>query len=451
MRFLQFWKGKENPAVSSLTNALPAADTRTDAALLDAVAGAIALQRLASPLDALGTRVNATTEDGLRQVAVIGKYTAAVADRADTMNSHALRQAEMAQAAIGHMARLESRLGEVEQRAKELSAAMAELLGFVATVETRIKGIGSIAHAIRDIAASTNMLALNATIEAAHAGAAGKGFGVIANEIRTLSHQTVGATTRVDDQNDEIGRNVAAMIEAVRRVEDFVGRMQTSMDACLEDARVARPCVEEGGTLAANLRGESQNIVRDVTAVQDSLAALQDGSAAQAREAETLAVHARQVSETSESQLAAVGRLRFAAHERARCAVEALVRDAGISAMERRRVEAALRQAMGQGLFDLLYVTDAKGRQIVDNIGQVATIYGDTGLGKDWSQRPWFRHPAQQRKTYVSDFYRSAATDAYCLTVSAPILDASGTLLGVLGADVDLGRLVELARKHQTD
>ncbi|MBE1427069.1 methyl-accepting chemotaxis protein [Desulfomicrobium macestii] len=451
MQFLQFWISKRNKDVSSPASTPPGADTRTDAALLDAVAGAIALQRLASPLDALGSRVNATTEDGLRQVAVIGKHTAAVADRADAMNGHATRQAEMAQAAIEHMARLESRLGEVEMRAKELSGAMAELLGFVATVETRIKGIGSVAHAIRDIAANTNMLALNATIEAAHAGAAGKGFGVIANEIRTLSHQTVDATTRVDDQNDEIGRNVASMVEAVRRVEDFVGRMQTSMDACLEDARVARPCVEEGGALAANLRGESQNIVRDVAAVQDSLAALQDGSASQAREAETLAIHARQVSETSESQLAAVGRLRFAAHERARCAVEVLVRDAGISAMERRPVETALRNAMSQGLFELLYVTDAKGRQIVDNVGQVSTIYGDTGLGKDWSQRPWFRHPAERRKTYVSDFYRSAATDAYCLTVSAPILDASGTLRGVLGADVDLGRLVEMARMHWTD
>jgi methyl-accepting chemotaxis protein len=114
-------------------------------------------------------------------------------------------------------------------------------------------------------------------------------------------------------------------------------------------------------------------------------------------------------------------------------------------------VKTALRNAMSQGLFELLYVTDAKGRQIVDNVGQVPTIYGDTGLGKDWSQRPWFRHPAEQRKTYVSDFYRSAATDAYCLTVSAPILDASGTLRGVLGADVDLGRLVEMARTHSTD
>ena len=93
MQFLQFWTNKKKSDDIALTSTPPAADTRTDAALLDAVAGAIALQRLASPLDALGTRVNATTEDGLRQVAAIGKYTAAVADRADTMNSHALRQA----------------------------------------------------------------------------------------------------------------------------------------------------------------------------------------------------------------------------------------------------------------------------------------------------------------------------------------------------------------------
>jgi methyl-accepting chemotaxis protein len=200
--------------------------------------------------------------------------------------------------------------------------------------------------------------------------------------------------------------------------------------------------------LAVDLRGESQNIVQDVAAVQESLVALHDGSASQAGEAETLAVHARQVSETSENQLAAVGRLRFAAHEQARGAVEILVRDSDVSSMERRRVETALRRALSQGLFELLYVTDAKGRQIVDNMGQITTAYGDTGLGKDWSQRPWFRHPAGQREAYVSDFYRSAATDAYCLTVSAPILDASGTLLGVLGADVDLGRLVDLARNH---
>jgi methyl-accepting chemotaxis protein len=439
MLFLQFWKHKQKPDADSPAARESASDTRTDAALLDAVAGAIALQRLSSPLDALGERLKATTEIGLRQVAVIEEHTAAVVNRADTVNGHALRQAEMAQAAVGHMARLEARLGEVELRMDELSAAMGELLGFVSTVEKRIEGIGSIAHAIRDIAANTNMLALNATIEAAHAGAAGKGFGVIANEIRTLSHQTVDATTRVDGQNDEIGRNVTAMVEAVRRVEGFVGRMQASMSAC----------VEEGGMLAADLRGESQSIVRDVAAVQESLVALHDGSASQAKEAETLAVHARQVSETSESQLTAVGKLRFAAHERARCAVETLVRDADISAMERRRVETALRRALGQGLFELLYVTDAKGRQIVDNVGQVKTTYSDTGLGKDWSQRPWFRHPAGQRKLYVSDFYRSAATDAYCLTVSAPILDASGALLGVLGADVDLGSLVELARNQQ--
>jgi methyl-accepting chemotaxis protein len=449
MLFLQFWKDRQKPGADSSAARESAADTRTDAALLDAVAGAIALQRLSSPLDALGERLKATTEVGLRQVALIEEHTAAVVNRADTVNGHALRQAEMAQAAVGHMARLEARLGEVELRMEELSAAMGELLGFVGTVETRIKGIGSIAHAIRDIAANTNMLALNATIEAAHAGAAGKGFGVIANEIRTLSHQTVDATTRVDSQNDEIGRNVDAMVEAVRRVEGFVGRMQASMSACLEDARVARPCVEEGGMLAADLRGESQSIVRDVAAVQESLVALHDGSASQAGEAEALAVHARQVNETSESQLAAVGRLRFAAHERARCAVETLVRDADVNAMERRRVETALRRALGQGLFELLYVTDAKGRQIVDNVGQVETTYGNTGLGKDWSQRPWFRHPAGQRETYVSDFYRSAATEAYCLTVSAPILDATGALLGVLGADVDLGRLVELARNQQ--
>jgi methyl-accepting chemotaxis protein len=449
MRFIQFWKDKRSSAHAVDMPAEPESGACTDTALLDAVAGAIALQRLAAPLDAMGTRLLATTEDGLRQVRVIGDHAAAVAGRADTVESHALRQAEVAEQAVGHMARLECRLAEVEQRVGDLSAAMAELLGFVGIVESRTQGIGSIAHAIRDIATSTNMLALNATIEAAHAGDAGKGFGVIANEIRTLSHQTMDATARVDGQKDEIERNVSAMVEAVRRVEALVGRMQESMAACLRDAHVARPCVEEGGMLASELRGQSQDIVQAVGAVQASLASLHDGSSSQTGEAESLAELARQVSGTSENQLAAVGRLRFAAHEQARRAVEELVRDAEVRSMERSRVEAALRRAMGQGLFELLYVTDAKGRQIVDNIGSVVTTYKDTGLGKDWSGRPWFLQPADKRETYISDFYRSAATDAYCLTVSAPLLDPAGHPIGVLGADLDLGRLVELARAGQ--
>ena len=69
MLFLQFWKDKQKPNTDSPAARESAADTRTDAALLDAVAGAIALQRLSSPLDALGERLKATTEIGLRQVA----------------------------------------------------------------------------------------------------------------------------------------------------------------------------------------------------------------------------------------------------------------------------------------------------------------------------------------------------------------------------------------------
>lgn len=450
MFFLQFWKDRTTDA-SLTTNMEADGETGTDTALLDAVAGAIALQRLAVPLNEMGLRLRSTTENGLMQVATIGENTAAVVDRAGTVEGHALRQAEVAQDATRLMVRLETRLVEVEQRMDELSMAMVNLLGFVGEVESRIKGVGSIAQAIRSIATSTNMLALNATIEAAHAGAAGKGFGVIANEIRTLSHQTMDATSKVENQKDEIETNVGAMVEAVRHVEALVGRMQESMDACLQDARVARPCVEEGGMLASDLRGQSRDIVTAVAAVRESLAALHDGSAGQAEEAESLAVLAREVSETSERQLAAVGRLRFSAHDRARRAVESLVRDRDLLSMERPRVEEVLRRSSDHGLFELLYVTDSRGRQIVDNIGRTVTAYGDSGLDRDWSDRPWFVHAAGRQDVYISDFYRSAATKAHCLTVSAPILDEAGSLVGVLGADVDLSRLVELAREARQD
>ncbi|WP_413206221.1 methyl-accepting chemotaxis protein [Rhodospirillum sp. A1_3_36] len=83
--------------------------------------------------------------------------------------------------------------------------------------------IGAVVKLISDIASQTNLLALNATIEAARAGDAGKGFSVVANEVKTLANQTGKAT-------DEITAQVQAIQEATRTsaqsIEGVVGTMR---------------------------------------------------------------------------------------------------------------------------------------------------------------------------------------------------------------------------------
>ncbi len=120
-----------------------------------------------------------------------------------------------------------SSISQVQKNSMELRADMDKLRG-----ETQ--NISQIMTVISDIADQTNLLALNAAIEAARAGEAGRGFAVVADEVRKLAEKTMSATTEVAAAIENIQqssrRNMEQVDRAVTSIEEATGLAHTSGD-----------------------------------------------------------------------------------------------------------------------------------------------------------------------------------------------------------------------------
>ncbi|MSM38004.1 MAG: HAMP domain-containing protein [Geobacter sp.] len=179
---------------------------------------------------------------------------------------HASQTAQDGSAVVENTVQVMSRIaGRVQETAKTV-----ESLG------ARSDQIGEIIGTIEDIADQTNLLALNAAIEAARAGEQGRGFAVVADEVRALAERTTKATREIGEMikaiQNETKAAVAAMDEGVREVES--GTMEASksgeaLQAILEQINAVNMQVSQIATAAEEQTATTAEISNNIQQIND--------------------------------------------------------------------------------------------------------------------------------------------------------------------------------------